>query len=59
MSEPITKTFTEAELQAAASAFIQQRGAGEELEWRWERTGLLLDFVRTLFADSISSTTPR
>lgn len=49
MSEPITKTFTKTDLEQAANAFIQQHGAGEELEWRWERTGMLLDFIASLF----------
>lgn len=51
MSDPISKTFTEAELQAAASAFVQQRGTGQELEWRWERQGMFLEFIGSLFAD--------
>lgn len=51
MSDPIQKTFTAAELQAAASAFVQQRGAAQELEWRWERQGMFIQFIQELFAE--------
>jgi hypothetical protein len=61
MSKPITKTFTQTDLERAANAFIQKHGREEELEWRWERTGMLNQFIAGLFADADSkaSTTPR
>ena len=49
MSEPISKTFTQTDLERAANAFIQHHGAGQELEWRWERTGMLNQFIAVLF----------
>lgn len=50
--EPIRKTFTRAELERAATAFVQTHGAGEELEWRWERAGMFTAFVAELFEEA-------
>jgi len=61
VNEPITKTFTQTDLERAANAFIQTNGREQELEWRWERTGMLNQFIAGLFADADAkaSTTPR
>jgi hypothetical protein len=61
VSSHATRAFTQTELGRAATHFIQTKGKGEELEWRWERTGMLNEFIAGLFADAGSkpSTTPR
>jgi hypothetical protein len=45
--------LTQAQLQEAATNFIQHHGRNQEADWRWERTAMLNQFIARLFKSHV------